>query len=117
MTATLARSVQQVQLQAEDRLRLVFPADAKMSMRRIDLPEHKNALTNAVRRLSGKQVTLELVAAASAPDKAPPTRPSGKDRIQRMREIEGNPMVQACVELFDAEIVKVDQPRSDREST
>ncbi len=112
MTATLARSVQSVELQGENRLRLVFPADSKMSMRRIDLPEHKNALAGAVARLSGQNVNLEFVAAPpAAAEQKPAPRQTGKDRIQRMREIEGNPLVQACVELFDAEIVKVDQPR------
>jgi DNA polymerase-3 subunit gamma/tau len=113
MTATLANLVQRVELPAEDRLRLVFPADSKMSIRRIDLPEHKNALCSAVARLSGRSVHLEFVAApAAASTRKPPPRPTGKDRIQRMREIEGNPLVQACVELFDAEIVQVDYPPS-----
>jgi DNA polymerase-3 subunit gamma/tau len=112
MTATLARSVQSVALKDANKLRVVFPADSKVTMRRIDLPEHKTALLAALARLSGRDLQLEFAAAPApaAADKPPPRKP-GKDRIQRMREIEGNPIVQACVELFDAEIVKVDQPR------
>ena len=118
MTATLARSVQSVELQDENRLRLVFPADSKMSMRRIDLPEHKNSLMAAVARLSGQRVSLEFVATAPAAEgRKPAPRQPAKDRIQRMREIEGNPMIQACVELFGAEIVKVDEPKPDRKVT
>ena len=83
-----------------------------MTMRRIDLPEHRNALVAAVSRLSGCDVSLEMVAAApTGVEKKPVVRQTGKERLQRMREIEANPMVKACVELFDAEIVKVDQPR------
>ena len=112
MTATLARSVQSVELRDENKLRVVFPADSKVTMRRIDLPEHKTALLDAMARLSGRELQLEF-AAAPAPkvEEKPAARHPGKDRIQRMREIEGNPIIQACVELFDAEIVKVDQPR------
>ena len=118
MTATLARSAKSVELRDQNRLRLVFPADAKMSMRRIELPEHKNSLAAAVARLSGQQVKLEFVATAPAvEDKKPAPRPTGKDRIQRMREIESNPLVQACVELFEAEIVKVDEASPDRNLT
>ena len=112
MTATLARSVQRVELRGEHKLRVVFPADSKVTMRRIDLPEHKTALLDALARLSGRELQLEFVAApAPVAEEKPVARNPGKDRIQRMREIEGNPIIQACVELFDAEIVKVDQPR------
>ncbi len=66
MTATLARSVQSVELRGDNKLRVVFPADSKVTMRRIDLPEHKTALLDAMARLSGRELQLEF-AAAPAP--------------------------------------------------
>lgn len=45
---------------------------------------------------------------ASNPSKPPP---AAKSRVQLMREVEQNPYVQNCLEIFGAEIVKVDPPR------
>ena len=37
-----------------------------------------------------------------------PHKPS---RMQRMREIESNPLVRSCVDLFEAEIVRIEKPK------
>ena len=112
ITATLARSVDRIELHGGDKIRLVFPADSTMTVRRIDMPEHRGALIKAVSQLTGKNVNLELVTSpAVATEKAPTQRQSGKERMQRMREIENHPMIKACVELFDAQVVKIDKPR------
>ncbi len=48
------------------------------------------------------------IAQASTGSKPPP---AAKSRVQLMREVEQNPYVQNCLEIFGAEIVKVDPPR------
>ena len=113
MTATLALSVKKVELEAGNKLRLMFLADAKMAARRIDMPEHKTAMLAAIQSLCGETVTLEtsFLADSSPKPASAPKRQSGKERMQRMRDIEHHPLVKACVEQFDAQVVKVDLPK------
>jgi DNA polymerase-3 subunit gamma/tau len=112
MTETFARVVEKVVVSGTQKLRLVFPAEASLAMKRCELPEHKSALVDAVSRSAGRPITLEFEA---APPKTQPkqvestaNRPS---KVQRMREIEANELVKSCVELFNAEIVRIEKPR------
>ena len=61
--------------------------------------------------LAGMPINLvfELSPKTAKPAKTEPTiaRPN---RQQRMREIESNAFVKSCIELFDAEIVRIDRP-------
>jgi len=115
MTETLARSVDRIQPVGDSILRLIFPASARMAMSRCNLPEHKNAIAAAMSDAVGRPITLELICdaapvAALAPVKKE-KRLSGKERMERMRHIEAHPMIQACIEQFAAEIVKIDEAR------
>jgi len=81
-------------------------------MGRCDKAEHRQEIVETLRRLTGHEFNLTLVAAAPlAKPAAPTTQAPTKSRMQRMREIEANPLVQACKEVFDAEVIKVDIPR------
>ncbi len=63
----------------------------------------------ALKQLVGQDVKVECTMAAPASkDIKKASKPSSKDRMLRLREIEGHPLVQACVEVFGAEVVKVD---------
>ena len=108
----MARSVDKVELAGTDSIQLLFPAEAKLSLNRFSTPESKSAMSAAIMQLTGRQVTIDCKLAVGKPTQSRPTpKQSSKDRMQRMREIETNPLVKACSELFDAEIVKVDHPR------
>ena len=108
-TAALALSVQRVELSNENTLRLVFAAESKLSVRRFDSAEHKTPMMAALKQLVGQDVKVECTMAAPASkDIKKASKPSSKDRMLRLREIEGHPLVQACVEVFGAEVVKVD---------
>jgi DNA polymerase-3 subunit gamma/tau len=112
MTETLARAVERVEPVNPQTLRLVFPAESSLALRRCELPEHKTALCEAITDAAGQplKVELHLAPPVAEPKQQEPaaTRPS---RMQRMREIEANPLVKSCVDLFDAEIVRIDRPR------
>jgi DNA polymerase-3 subunit gamma/tau len=112
MTETFARVVDHVEIVGDNRLRLVFPGDARLALQRCQLPEHQTALVDVISRLAGKPIKLDFAAGpkTEAPQSEPAlvNRPS---RQQRMREIESNPLIQSCVELFDAEIVRIDKPK------
>ncbi|GAA5509900.1 DNA polymerase III subunit gamma/tau [Novipirellula caenicola] len=111
MTETLARAVQRV-VAEEGKLRLVFPGESKLAYSRCENPQHKTSLNTAVAKLAGRDIVLEFQLAAPKPVqvKAAPVEP-GKARMQRMKEIEANPLVKSIVEVFDAEIVKIEKPR------
>ena len=111
MTASIA-SAAEVRLEGEAKINLIFPAESAMSMRRMELPEHRTPICDAICDLVGQPVTLQLIAgAASSSTGSKPTaapKISAKERMERMREIEAHPWVQSCVKSFGAEIVKVD---------
>ena len=114
MTASNAGKAERVELDGEKGIRLTFPAEATMSMRRLELPEHKGALMEAIAELVGHTVSLTMVASGASSAKPAPkanARLTGKQKLERMREIEGHPMVQACKVAFGAEVVKVDHPQ------
>ena len=112
MTASIAATATQVKLRGDAELELVFSRESEMSMRRMDLPEHRGPVCQAIEQAVGYPVSLKLVIDSAAPAVAKPAkvaaRPTAKDRLARMREIESDPWVQTCIETFDAEIVKVD---------
>ncbi|TWU27089.1 DNA polymerase III subunit tau [Novipirellula galeiformis] len=111
MTETLARAVTRV-VAEEGKLRLIFPGESKLAFSRCESPQHKTQLNTAVAKLAGCDIALELQLAppkAVAP-KAVVVDP-GRSRMQRMKEIEANEMVKSIVEVFEAEIVKIEKPR------
>lgn len=110
MTETFARVVERVHAVGDSAMRLEFPGDSALAMKRCDLPEHRTAIAEAVTRRAGKSISLEFVLgtvkAAPKPVETTVNKPS---RLQRMREIESNDLVKSCVDLFDAEIVRIDK--------
>ncbi|MEM0925103.1 MAG: DNA polymerase III subunit gamma/tau [Planctomycetota bacterium] len=112
MTQTFARVVERVQPIGDNGLRLVFPADADLALKRCQLPEHQSALIEAIAPLAGRTIRLEFISAPKprTPAVEPTTTPR-PSRQQRMREIEGNALIKSCVDLFEAEIVRVEKPK------
>ena len=109
-TGTLARAAQRVELSGTDTLSLVF--GGKLSLTRFDVPEHKGAMATAVSNLVGQNIKLHCKAVPTKPVASKPEpRQSSKDKMQRMREIENNPLVKTCIDIFEAEMVKVDHPK------
>ena len=110
MTEAFARMVNKAVAVGTQQLRLQFPANGNLAMKRCELPEHRNAIVQAVSQRAGRDITLDyyLAEAVAAPKKAETTvnKPS---RVQRMREIEANELVRNCIELFSAEIVRIDR--------
>ncbi|MEL6106568.1 MAG: DNA polymerase III subunit gamma/tau [Planctomycetota bacterium] len=111
MVASAAALATRVDLEGSSQVRLVYASDNKMAMDRMDRPENRSAVCDAIKRLTGREVAIALQVDATATKAVaakPTARPSAKERMERMREIESNPWVQACVETFQAEIIKVD---------
>jgi len=108
MTESFARVVSKVVAMGPQQLRLEFPANGGLAMKRCELPEHRNAITKAISHRAGRDVTLDFHLAVAEPINPKPNvnKPS---RLQRMQEIEANELVKSCIELFNAEIVRIDK--------
>ncbi|MCC9641417.1 DNA polymerase III subunit gamma/tau [Rhodopirellula sp. JC740] len=112
MTATLAKAAERVDSPEPGVLKIIFPGNSGLAMSRCQLPEHKEEITRTVARVTGKRANLQFE--ATEVKKVAPVataKPKNRNRMQRMREIQANPLVQSCVELLGAEIVRVDTPR------
>ena len=112
MTETFARVVQTIAAVGDRTLRLTFAHDGELARRRCELPEHRTAINEAVNRAAGQTIQLEFDIARRPVEKKveEPTQPK-PSRVQRMREIESNDLVRSCIELFDAEIVRIEKPK------
>ena len=110
MTETFARVVSKVVAIGTQQLRLEFPANAGLAMKRCELPEHRSAITQAISKRSGHDITLDFhLATAIAEPKNPEPTVNKPTRLQRMREIEANELVRSCIDQFNAEIVRIDK--------
>ena len=110
MTEAFARMVSKVVAVGTQQLRLEFPANGNLAMKRCELPEHRNTIVQAVSQRAGRDIALDyyLAETVAAPKRAE-TSGNKPSRIQRMREIEANELVRTCIDLFSAEIVRIDK--------
>ncbi|QDV64097.1 DNA polymerase III subunit tau [Crateriforma conspicua] len=114
MTSTLATSVEDVSIDDSGQVVMTFPAKAGLAMGRCDKPVHRQEIVESLRRLTGRdhQVIIKASTKAVAEDK-PVAKAPQKSRVQWMREVEANSLVQSCKEVFSAEVTKIDLPRND----
>ena len=113
MTATLARSVIAVQPVRPGHLRLVYPAESGLAMRRSEAPENVGELTTKLSSAAGMPISVEFHAAPPKPKpKVAAVAAKGPSKMQRMKAIESNALIQSCVELLGAEILRIETPRS-----
>lgn len=112
ITATLVRAIECVDAREPGIVRLTFPESSNLAMNRCGSPNNKDEITKTISRVTGKQVSLAFATGTKASVVEQATaKPKAKNRMQRMQEIETKPIVQACIELLGAEIVKIDAPR------
>lgn len=112
MTESFARAVERVSADGKNGLRLVFPAQSQLAKSRCELPEHKTALQQAVDQVAGMAIVMSFdLASPKVVAKKQETSAPRPSRMQRMREIEANGLIQSCVEVFGAEIVRIDKPK------
>lgn len=71
----------------------------------------KRNLEQTLSKLAGKSIRIDFEVDEAAVPERPARRPSSRNQLQKMREIERHPVVQEAIELFEAEIVHVDAGR------
>ncbi len=69
----------------------------------------KRKLEQTLARLAGRTIRIDFAVTEAASPRPAARRASGRNQVQKMREIERHPLVQETMALFDAEIVRVDE--------
>jgi len=110
MTSDLAGSYSRLQLEG-DCLTVEFPD--RYHQNACSRADRKQRLEEELAKLAGREIRIDFAAHEVAKPKTvkPPLK---KNRVQQIREIERRPFVQKAIELFDAEITEVIEPRQKR---
>jgi DNA polymerase-3 subunit gamma/tau len=106
MTADMAGYYDHVAIPAPDRLVVKFREGYTLQKESCESPDRKATLEKAMSRAVGRPVRIDLdIIPETNPaiTKAPPV-----SRMQLVREKEKDPLVQQAIELFDAEVTRVD---------
>ena len=84
-----------------------FPQGYTLQRERCERPAARSVLEEAVSQLAGRPVQLELVQGTSVaePQKAPSESP-----LEQRRRRERAPLVRRAMDLFDAEVTRIDEP-------
>ena len=110
MSESLARMVEKVEATGSNTAKLHLPHNSSLAKRRLEAPEQRDAIMQVLKEITGGNISFEVVL------QNPPTNAqqvqqkiSKPSRMQRMREIENNQLIKDCLEVFEAEIINVDQ--------
>jgi DNA polymerase-3 subunit gamma/tau len=109
LTADAARPAQQVQWIDPGRVRVVFPADKQLSLRSCERPDRRARLERELAQRLEAPISLEFTALPATQAVMPASPRLGThQRLQERRAIEADPLVRRVMELFNAEITRVD---------
>jgi hypothetical protein len=110
MTSDFASYYDHVAISAPDSLVVHFRERYTLQKEACEQPERKAQLEQTMARIVGRRIRIDL-AIIPEPKKQQPA-PAAPSIFQLMREKEGHPFVRQAVELFDAEVTKVDVQRT-----
>ena len=110
-TADYGRYFESVAISAPNRLVVRFPARYTLQKERCERPQVKQRFEQALQLATGRtyRVDFELTDVGSkvpAPKRVTSLR-------ERQRAAERQPLIQAAIELFDAEVIRTEEPRRD----
>ena len=110
MTADFARHAERVVVTGPNRVVASFGAGYILHKESCERPERRAKLEAALSQAAGRNIRIdfELLSGSSEQDAKP--QPVLSTR-QRWREREKHPLVRRAIEMFDAEVVRVEEPR------
>ena len=109
MTADFARFYDTLAILAPDRLAVRFRMEYNLQKQACERPDRKSKLEQALAFVMGRPISVTFESAATGAnsnEKRPPV-----SRRQRMREMEGHPLVDQAKKLFEAEVVEITEGR------
>ena len=78
-----------------------------------DRPEVKRKLEQTLSRLAGRDLRIEFAVVPGGETVTPAERPQpAQSRMKKRREIEKHPLIRETQDLFDCEVVRVDEKRT-----
>ena len=106
MTSDMASQYRKLELAKPDKLVVTFKDKYTSDM--CSRPERKEKLEAALRQTTGQSIRIDFVANIESPkEKVQPQM----TRVQKIRQLEKNPLVQSALELFDGEVVDFHQSK------
>lgn len=111
MTADFASYYERVAIAAPDSLVVYFREGYTLQKESCEQPDRKAQLEKMMARVVGRPIRIDM---AVIPETRQPSPAPAPSLFQLMREKESHPFVRQAVELFDAEVIKVDVPRGSR---
>ena len=108
MASDFASQASEVAISAPNVLAVRFLSRYNTSKTYCERPERREILEKAVSEIVGKKIHLDFSILRDDAAHEPVPRPTVKNNQQLKREITSHPMVEAAVELFDAQVSKID---------
>ncbi|MCH2181221.1 MAG: DNA polymerase III subunit gamma/tau [Mariniblastus sp.] len=105
MTSDMASQYRKLELPQPNQLVVTFKDKYTSDM--CSRPERKQKLEAALHKTTGQSIRIDF--AANMESKQEPVQPH-MSRVQRIRELEKNPLVQSALEIFDGEVVDFQLP-------
>ncbi|MCH2123517.1 MAG: DNA polymerase III subunit gamma/tau [Pirellulaceae bacterium] len=110
ITADFARDYERVAFFAPNRLVVTFNTGYSFNKTSCERPQNKAKIEEALSRVAGSPMRIDLEVSASTPTQTVAQKPP-KSRVQRMRDVEKNALVGRTIEVFDAEVKRVEESR------
>ncbi|MCA9120551.1 MAG: DNA polymerase III subunit gamma/tau [Planctomycetaceae bacterium] len=110
MTADYAAFCDRVAISAPNRLVASFKASYTLQKESCEKPERKARIEQALQQVTGQRIHVDFEVRrdeGNAPSRPQP-RPSLR---QRMRDFEKHPLVKQAIDMFEAEITRIEEPR------
>lgn len=110
MTSDFARHAERVTCVGANRLVASFGPGYILHKESCERPDRRTRLENALSQVSGRlwRVDFEILPGELPPEARPQPVLSAR---QKLREKEKNALVKRAIEMFDAEVVRVEEPR------
>ena len=105
-----AQAASGIAIPGPNRLELTFPASYHFSKQYCERPEVLSRLEAVAQRLTGQPVQIRICLAEGGTEKEAVERPAAPKSVTRRRiEPQDDPFVQEAVEIFNANIAKVEE--------
>ena len=109
MTSDFARFYDRVSVSASNRLVVSFQAGYSFKKESCERVDRKAKIEKTLSQIVGRPMLVDLAVLPEEIQESPTQQPT-KSRRQRMRETEANPLVSKALEVFDAEVQRVEEP-------
>jgi DNA polymerase-3 subunit gamma/tau len=110
MTADFAARASSIAISAPNTLVVSFPARYTSHKSFCEDPQRRSRLEQAVQRVTGQKVAFQFEITGDSGDVEATKAPIPSQRELR-RGVEEHPLVKEAAELFDGQVVRVDEPR------